>query len=282
MYRDKKNHESPQVRPTLHSGFPGIDVTTPTTARIYDWMLHGKDNFDVDQQAGRGFLEVAPQLRPIAYDNRAWLGRVVTHMATEMGLDQFLDIGSGLPTAQNTHQIAQRANPQARVVYVDNDPVVLAHGRAILADNDLTTVTTADIRDPEAILADPDTQRMIDFSRPVGVLLVALAHCIKDEPDPGELIGRILDAVPSGSAIAYSHIVSTDDRAAEDLTRTVLAATHGHWGRVRRPEEAVAYIDRHGLEAVPPGFVDIRAWHAEPDGVPGEPIWEIGGLARKP
>ncbi|WP_106581334.1 SAM-dependent methyltransferase [Murinocardiopsis flavida] len=271
------------MSPAPDPGFPSIDVTTPTTARIYDWMLHGKDNFEADQRAGRAFLDVAPQLRPIAHYNRAWLARVVAYMTAELGLDQFLDIGSGLPTVQNTHQVAQGINPKARVVYVDNDPVVLTHGRALLADNDRTTVATADISDPDAIINGPDTQRMLDFSRPVGVLLIALVHCIPDEPDPGGLIGRILDAVPSGSAIAYSHIVSTEPRAADDLTRIVLEATHGHWGRVRTPAEALAYIDRPDLEAVAPGFVDIRTWHPAPDAeaATDDPIWEIGGLARK-
>ncbi|MDS1271158.1 SAM-dependent methyltransferase [Lipingzhangella sp. LS1_29] len=265
-----------------YSEFIDINLSVPTVARIYDWLLNGKDNFVADREAGHEFLRIAPELRQIALDNRAWLSRVVTRMAADCGVDQFLDVGSGLPTVDNTHQVAQRVLPGARVIYVDNDPVVLTHGRAILDDNLNTTVITADVREPKSILEHPDTQALLDFSRPVGVLLIALTHCLKDDDHPAVMYEQLLDAMPSGSYVAYSHIVCADEAVGQRLTDSVLEATHGSWGRVRTPEEAVSIVDRLGLHVLEPGYVDIRGWpeREPPEAATG--VWEIGGLARKP
>ncbi|GLU48172.1 SAM-dependent methyltransferase [Nocardiopsis ansamitocini] len=257
---------------------PDIDMTVPTTARIYDALLYGKDNFAADRAVAEMILEGLPEIRKVALDNRAWLSRVVHHMTDELGIDQYIDVGSGLPSAENTHQVAQRVNPDVRVVYLDNDPIVLAHGRALLADNKNTTVFTADATRPEEILGNEQLRELIDFDRPVGVLFIALLHCIPDKADPARCISAMMDAVPAGSYLAYSHLVSDNPSAAAELTNTMLENTHGNWGRVRSPQEAADLVG--DLEPLAPGFIDVRTWGVE-QAQPPQDIWEIGGLFKK-
>ncbi|WP_425578116.1 SAM-dependent methyltransferase [Streptomyces albiaxialis] len=175
------------------------------SARMYDYLLGGRDNFAADREAAEAAVAAFPTLRTAARENRAFLGRAVRHVVEETGIRQFLDIGSGLPTARNVHQVARRHAPDARVVYVDNDPLVLAHGQALLAADARTTVIQADIRDPRAILGHPGTRELIDFGEPVALLAVAVLHFVSDEEDPRGLVARLREALVPGSVLVLSH-----------------------------------------------------------------------------
>ncbi|WP_046471954.1 SAM-dependent methyltransferase [Allosalinactinospora lopnorensis] len=270
---------------------PEVDMNTPTVARIYDAMLGGKDNFEVDRQAMAAIEEANPGTVDLAQANRAYLTRGVDCVA-KAGVRQFLDLGSGLPTADNTHQIARRTHPDASVVYVDNDPIVLAHGRAILAETPRTSVATADLTDVEGVLAAEDTQRLIDFSQPVCLMLVSLLHCIPDEQDPFGVVRAYFDRFAPGSCLVYSHIVSDDETAARDFTDRIHSFGTS-WGRVRSPEEAAKVFDQ--LELVSPSSdgtfdpvpVECSTWRNDgrtPEPRPADPevlIWEHAGIAFK-
>lgn len=254
-----------------------------SVARMYDAALGGKDHYQVDLDANEALMAVSPQIVNEARSNRAFLGRVVRFLAQEAGIRQFLDLGSGLPTQNNVHQVAQRVDPAARVVYVDNDPVVLAHGHALLADNDSTTVITADMREPQNILAHPGLLDHLDLSQPTAVLFVSVLHCVADEAEPARSVSTLLEALPAGSYLALSHLVSDDEAAATAFTDTVRA--HADWGRVRTPEETRAFF--RGLDLVEPGLVDVRDWRADANGdsaadEPTADVWEYGGVGRKP
>ncbi|GAA3739432.1 hypothetical protein HDA32_002779 [Spinactinospora alkalitolerans] len=272
---------------------PDIDMNTPSVARMYDAMLGGKDHFTSDRRGMDLLEEVNPGTIALARANRAYLVRAVDHVAREAGVRQFLDLGSGLPTADNTHQIAQRTHSGASVVYIDNDPIVLAHGRAILADNPTTSVATADLCDVDAVLGAEDTQRLIDFDQPVCVMLVSLLHCIPDDADPFGIVRGYFDRLPSGSHLVYSHIVSDDEKAAREFTDRVLSFGTT-WGRVRSPEEAARAFT--GLELVTPDAagrhpavpVECSTWRngdASPEPRPADldvKLWEHAGVAVKP
>ncbi len=190
---------------------PPFNPNVPSIARTYDYLLGGKDNYPVDREIGEIFIQRFPGAVQIAVDNRRCLVRAVDFMARDLGVTQFLDLGSGLPTADNVHQVAQRANLTARVVYVDNDPIVLAHGRALLAENDFTAVVKADVREPEQILTAKETNALIDFDRPVGIIASAILHHIVDEEDPLGIIRAFRDAVPAGSYLFISHFRTLGD-----------------------------------------------------------------------
>ncbi|PSK99888.1 S-adenosyl methyltransferase [Murinocardiopsis flavida] len=260
-----------------------LDMGVPTVARIYDAALGGKDNFEADRQALASLMEHTPETIEVCKENRAWLGRSVEYLAREHGVRQFIDLGSGLPTVDNVHQVAQRHQPGAAVVYVDNDPIVLAHGRAILADNDDTAVITADVRTPSDILDAAEVRRLIDFDRPVALMLISLLHCIPDEDDPFGLVRTLLGALPSGSWMAASHVVSHIPEEGARFTRE-MKASGAEWGRARTPEEAARMFD--GLEIVEPGLVEVSTWrNGEPARLPrnqAKTVWEYGGVARKP
>ncbi|MFI6602650.1 SAM-dependent methyltransferase [Nonomuraea sp. NPDC050536] len=257
----------------------GIDTTRPSIARAYDVVLHGKDNFEVDRAFVAEIVKVVPEIYDVAAYNRQMLGRGVRHLVGQ-GVTQFLDLGSGLPTVENTHQVAQRADPLARTVYVDNDPMVLAHGRALLADNDRTAVLASDLRDPAAILADPRLQRLIDLDQPVAVMLVGILHHLHDDEDPRGIVKAYMDAVPSGSHLFITHFCASSQDA-RDAERKFLALLGT--GRFRTPEEITAFFD--GFELLEPGVVPLPLWR--PDGpVPGTLTvgqrLMYGGIARKP
>jgi hypothetical protein len=183
----------------------GIDTRAPNPARIYDYLLGGKDHYPADRQAAEAVLAVAPQAREGARENRAFLQRAVRYLA-EAGVRQFLDIGTGLPTQGNVHQVAQAVMPEARVVYVDHDPVVHTHANALLTNNSPTTVAViGDLREPEAILDHPEVRRLLDFTRPIAVLLVAVLHFIRDAEDPAGIVTRLRDAMAPGSYLVVSH-----------------------------------------------------------------------------
>lgn len=281
------SHESPfpaKSPKDLQNWPPDIDMNTPSVARGYDALLGGKDNFEVDRQAIQHLIDAAPETVWLSEANRAYLGRAVDFVVRQ-GVRQFIDLGSGLPTADNTHQIAQRIRPDARVVYVDNDPIVLAHGRALLADDpETTTVMARDLCDVEGVLENPETQRLIDYDEPLCIMIVSLLHCIPDEADPFGVIARYMDAAPAGSYLVFSHIVSEDAQAAQRFTDTV----HGFgtpWGRVRTPEEAERVFD--GLTLLPPGAVEASTWgngDTTPSKRPTDPdklVWEHAGVAYK-
>ncbi|MFD1930037.1 SAM-dependent methyltransferase [Nonomuraea mangrovi] len=256
-----------------------IDTTRPSIARAYDVVLNGKDNFEVDREFVAEIVKVVPEIYDVATYNRQILGRGVRFMV-DQGITQFIDLGSGLPTVENTHQVAQRAEPGSHVVYVDNDPMVLAHGRALLAENDRTAVVTSDLRDPKAILADPAVQRLIDFDRPVGVMLVGILHHLHDDEDPRGIVEAYMAAVPSGSYLFVTHFCdsSQDSRDAEKKFLALLGT-----GRFRTVEEITSFFD--GFELVEPGVVPLPLWRPEqpvPSNLTVGQRLMYGGIARKP
>jgi hypothetical protein len=259
---------------------PGVDVTKPSIARAYDVVLGGKDNFAVDRAVVGEMLKIVPQLPEVAAYNRQILIRGVRYLTEEVGIRQFLDLGSGLPTRENTHQVAQRCAPDARVVYVDNDPIVLAHGRALLAENEHTAVVTADLRDPEAVIADPVVNRLIDFSQPVGVMLVGILHHLHDDEDPEGVAKAYMDAVPSGSHLFMTAFCASFPQAAE-LEETYLRVLGT--GRFRTREELQRFFG--DLEMLDPGLVYLPEWRPEAPIDHELTVAErlmAGGIARKP
>ncbi|WP_393915952.1 SAM-dependent methyltransferase [Halostreptopolyspora alba] len=259
---------------------PHINLNEPSIARAYDAVLGGKDNYEVDREVARELHRVMPDIRNLAWDNRAILGRGVRHLAAEVGIRQFIDLGSGLPTVENTHQVAQRHNPSARVVYVDNDPIVLAHGRALLEENDNTAVVTADLREPDAILRLPEVRRLIDLSEPVGIMLVGMLHHLHDDENPKGIVESYMNACPPGSYLFLTHFCRSSPDAAQ-LEDTFLEFLKT--GRFRTQEEIEHYFE--GLDLVDPGVVYLPEWR--PDEEPERPLTVsqrlmVGGIARKP
>ncbi|MFF4906235.1 SAM-dependent methyltransferase [Streptomyces sp. NPDC001260] len=265
-----------------------IDPNKPSIARVYDYLLGGKDNYAVDREIGDVFKRDLPGSVAIAFANRAALTRAVREIARTTEVRQFIDLGSGLPTADNVHQVAQRHAPESRVVYVDIDPQVLVHGRALLENNEFTRVVAADVRDPEAVRNHPDTVEMIDFSRPVAVMFSAILHHVNDEEDPAGIVRFWRDQVPSGSYFFVSHFRSGNNPETEEAEK-VLQQTFGR-GRWRTDDEIASLLD--GLEILEPGIVPASLWRPEKNDNPwssdGErelTVWErliAAGLARKP
>ncbi len=257
----------------------GIDPAVATAARIYDYWLGGHDNFAADRIAALKITEAAPEAPLLARQNRAFLGRAVGYLTTDAGITQFLDLGTGLPTRGNVHQIAQRVNPGSRVVYVDNDPMVAAHSRALKTGTGVAVVH-ADLRDPDAILANPDTRRLIDFSAPVAILFVAVLHFISDADAPHAIVRRYLDAAPPGSYLVISHVTSDPSRQTAADVAAVYAGT-ANPATPRTRARIAAFFD--GLDMIEPGLVPVPRWR------PGQPGhhdpgkgWLIGGIGRKP
>jgi SAM-dependent methyltransferase len=258
-----------------------LNIGVPTAARVYDVMLDGKDNFEVDRQVAEASLAVMPELKQIAIYNRQILHRVVRYLAAECGIAQFLDLGSGLPTVRNTHEVAQEAMPKARVAYVDIDPIVLAHGRAILDKNKRTRVITADLRDPGSVLEHPDTRALIDFDRPVCVMLCGILHHLQDEEDPHGIVARLREAVVPGSYFFITNFTRLGDTPeAAELERVLLSQLGT--GRVRTPDELARFFD--GLELLTPGLVPLPLWRPEQpvtDATSTAVRFMTGGVGRK-
>jgi len=257
---------------------PEIDPTQPSVARVYDAILGGKDNFAVDRAVAAEAIATVGDRGNGARLNRAALGRAVRFMALQ-GVDQFFDLGSGLPTVQNTHQIAQTINPAARVVYVDNDPSVSLHGKALLADDASTIVVLADIRSPDALLAAPEVRALLDFGKPVGLILNAVIHHLLDEEDPNGIVARYKRELAPGSYMQMTHFCdeSPEVRASMDVLRRSLGR-----GQVRSREEITRFFD--GLELVPPGLVYLNEWQADSlpnESEPGATLM-LCGVGRKP
>jgi hypothetical protein len=262
--------------------YPGVDVESANVARVYDALLGGTHNFAVDRDAARTLTAIVPTARDGARANRAFLGRAVRLLA-DAGIRQFLDIGSGVPTEGNVHEVAREVAPESRVVYVDTDPVAIAHSRSILADDDRATIVEADLREPGAILGHPEVARLVDFEQPVGLLLVSVLHLIRDEENPGELMECLTRPLVSGSYLAISHLTFDEQSAsaAEAIRRLYTRATapvtmRGHAG-------ISAFFD--GFDLVEPGLVFTPEWR--PDG-PGpfteqpERSWMYAGVGRRP
>ncbi|GAA2124935.1 SAM-dependent methyltransferase [Glycomyces algeriensis] len=243
---------------------PDFDISIPTIARVYDAILGGKDNFQADREGADAYMKHVPNSREVAVDNRAGLVKGVAYMAKH-GIDQFLDIGAGLPTMQNTHQVAQKINPETKVCYVDNDPIVLRQGQALLATNDSTTIVTADLRDPQSILNHPEVNKVIDFTRPIGLMVVGLFMHFHDEENPGDWVKALLDACPSGSYLLMTDFADTGEEQQKAIEKAGLEALGNGW--VRKPEKILANF--HGLPLVPPGLEWVSRWF------PGEPDREV-------
>jgi hypothetical protein len=259
---------------------PGVDTKRANPARVYDYWLGGTHNFLADQDVARAIASIQPGARAAIRANRAFLGRAVRFLAAA-GIRQFLDIGSGIPTAGNVHEIAQQAAPGSRVVYVDVDPVAVAHSRAILAGNENAIIVDADLREPEKILAHEGAGSLIDFSEPVGLLLVAVLHFIDDAEDPSRIVAALRAALAPGSYLAISHATYEGPaaQAAEKIyNRTVSTEIHS-----RSRAEILQFFT--GLELVEPGVVYTPQWRPDsPSDVPSDPSrsWGLAGIARKP
>lgn len=259
----------------------GIDLSKPSIARAYDYMLGGKDNYAVDRALVDHIVSELPGSSALALDNRAVLIRAIHEIVATTPVRQFIDLGSGLPSAENVHQIAQRHAPESRVVYVDNDPIVLAHGRALLAENEQTVVFQADLREPDAIYDSPETRALIDFEQPVAIILSAILHHLNDDENPADLVRFWYDRVPSGSYFFVSHFRSADDPRSAKIQEVVQQSIgRGRW----RSDEEILALFPEGLTILPPGLVPAAEWR--PTEQPGELTpWErlIGAaLAVKP
>ena len=253
----------------------------PSTARIYDYLLGGKDNYPADRAAAEEIAQVLPDVRTSCQRNRAFLGRAVRFLAAECGIRQFIDIGTGLPTVRNVHEVAHDAAPGSHVVYVDNDPVVLAHGRHLLHGLAGATILEHDLREPDEILADPGLRTLIDFEQPVAVLLVAVLHFIPDQDDPAGIIRKLLEPFPAGSYLAVSH--GTADAVPEVNEAAAVYEQATASAHVRGRDHVLRLVD--GLDLVEPGIVWLPEWRPDPGGGPPASPAEAylyALLARKP
>ncbi|MEV7013099.1 SAM-dependent methyltransferase [Streptosporangium sp. NPDC051022] len=259
----------------------GIDVNTPSVARLYDYYLGGKDNFPVDRAAAEEVLSTVPEVRIAARENRAFLGRAVRFLAGS-GIEQFLDIGTGLPTQGNVHEVAHEINPDARITYVDYDPIVLAHARALLrASKGEVTVAPGDLREPEEILHSPEVLKHLDFTKPVAVLLVAIMHFITEADDPRRIVATLRDAVPSGSYLVLSH--GTHDFHPEAARKGTEVYERANSPLVLRSRaEILELFD--GFELVNPGLVWLPEWRPDDFPLYDDPSQSLAvcGVARKP
>jgi hypothetical protein len=259
---------------------PAFDTSKANQARVYDFLLGGKDNYDVDRAAVDAWLAVDPALAFTVQANRAFLGRAVRYLTAEAGIRQFLDIGTGIPTAGNTHQVAQAIAPETRVVYVDRDPIVLAHARALLVSSEAgaTAYIDADVRDPARIL--DQAREFLDFTQPVAITLLALLHMIGDADDAYGIVAALLDAVPAGSYLAVSH-AGLDLLGADKHDRVMAVAGQMFQNQIfyRTSEQVARFFD--GTELLEPGMVRVEEWHpdAETAGDEKSELW--GAVGRK-
>ena len=259
---------------------PAIDSSVAHPARRYDYWLGGKDNFAADRESGDAIAEKFPGIRTAVVENRRFLRRAVTYLTETAGIRQFLDIGTGLPTANNTHEVAQRIAPESRIVYVDNDPLVLVHARALLnsAPTGATAYVDADLRDPDRILNDPTLRRTIDLGRPIGLMLLAILHFLPDSDDPNAVVRRLVAALPSGSHLVISH--ATIDYAPPELVADLSSGRHGQ-GALRTKAEITRFFD--GLTLIDPGVVPVAEWRADAEPQPRPSASEtamFAGVAR--
>ena len=255
---------------------PKIDSTRPSSARVWNYLLDGKDNFAVDRELGEALRSANPGIAGVAQSQRKFLIQVVTLLAGEVGIRQFLDIGTGLPTADNTHEVAQRVAPDSRIVYVDNDPLVLVHARALLTSSaeGATAYVDSNVEDPERILN--EAARTLDFGKPVALTMIGILGNVADYAEARSIVERLLDAVPSGSYLAVSDGTSTSAQSVESQR---VAKEGGHPYNLRTPEEIAGYFE--GLELLEPGVVSTSLWRPEP-GTEPEALDVYCAVARKP
>lgn len=245
----------------------GVDTSRPSPARMYDYMLGGTHNFQVDRDATHEFQAQFPDLEDAAWANRGFHGRAARWMAITEGIEQFIDIGSGLPTQSNTHQVLHAVNPVARVVYVDNDPMVLATAQELLTGDGTTAVIQADLREPDDLLGNPDLRGLIDFGRPVGLLMTAVVQFVSDLSDPWRIVGRYVEALAPGSCLALSHITGdkVPPKSVATGVRIYTRATESAYPRTKA--EIERFFD--GLEIIPPypgaspGLCHVGVWGSE-------------------
>ena len=265
-----------------------IDPDTPSIARAYDATLGGKDNYEVDREVATQLRHATPEVTTLAWDNREFLIRATRFIAGTAKIDQILDIGSGLPTVENTHDAAHRLNTDTRVVYVDNDPIVIAHGRALVEDHEHVHCVPGDLTWPRELMSDPQVAETIDWNSPLALYQVGTLHHVADEEDPAALMDVYVDALPSGSYVALAHFFNPGDEdpeAAEVAVRLEQAFLHSPMGtgRFRTREEITRYFA--GLDIIDPGIVTLAHWW--PDGPPPTDLdparrLMIGGIGRKP
>ncbi len=254
----------------------GIDTSTPNHARVYDYVLGGKDNFAVDREAAKKVLAVAPDTRRLARANRAFLVRTVRFVA-ESGIRQFIDLGTGIPTSPNVHQVARGVDDSARVVYVDNDPIVVEHNHALLASDEGVVTIEADIRRPAEILGNPELEMLIDFDEPVAVLMVAVLHLVTAQERPGSIVAQFRERMTPGSHIVLSQFAADSDPEAAAQLRTVYANAPTRL-TFRPRDEILRFFE--GFEVLTPGLVDVERWRPETPGAPTK-LKVAGGVGRK-
>ncbi|MGW4561718.1 SAM-dependent methyltransferase [Streptomyces sp. NPDC004561] len=253
-----------------------IDTSRPHPARIYDYLLGGKDNYEVDQRAGDELAAAAPEARIGVRANRAFLRRAVRYVVGS-GVRQILDVGAGLPTSPNVHEVAQEAAPDVRVAYIDNDPIVAAHGNALLSRSGTTSIVLGDLREPRSIVDHPDVRKVIDFDQPVALLLVAILHFLTDSEQPARIVSALRDALPAGSYLVLSHATGdfADRSAAQAVYNNATASLN-----LRSRAEVERFFD--GFELIDPGLAQVPFWR--PDTTPPPRSGEIGfygGVARR-
>ena len=261
------------------TGQQAIDTSVPHSARIWNYWLGGKDNYPVDEAAGDAYSTVYPGITTIARSSRAFLHRTLAHLVVEGGIRQFLDIGTGLPTVDNTHEVAQRLAPESRIMYVDNDPMVLAHARALLTSTPegSTAYVDADLADPDRILE--SAAQLLDLTRPTALILSNILGHVADHGQARAVVARLMAALPSGSYLSLndgSRGVDADYERAQDAYNATGAVPYF----LRPVDEITAYFD--GLELLDPGVVSVPLWRPDAEGPAPVPIGEHGGLARKP
>lgn len=265
---------------------PYVDATKPSIARVYDGFLNGSDHYEVDREVVRSVLETAPEAADLAVENRRFLIRACRYLAGQAGITQFLDCGSGLPTAENTHTVVQRMNPESRVVYVDNDPLVLAHSRALLEQNDSAVIVSGDIFDPETLLRDQAVRSQLDWNSPIALLHMGTLHHYNGEhARPRQDIMRsYIDALPPGSYVAISHFLDPEDENSATARKMEDVFLHSMMGS--GTFSTTAELERlfNGLELIEPGLVPCVDWR--PEGLPLKPLnvaqrCIAGGIARK-
>ena len=270
-----------EVPGAVEAAAPGVNINVPHSARIYDYWLGGKDNFAIDRAVGEAMIKAIPDLRYMARENRKFVHRAARDLVAKEGIRQFLDIGTGIPTRPNLHEIAQGIAPETRVVYVDNDPIVLVHARALMISTEQgrSEYVSADLRDPQSLLTEPVLTSTLDLTQPVGLTMIAILMLLADEDDPWDKVAQIRDAMPSGSCLAITH--PTADFNPAEVSEAVAAATAAGMTLVARTKDDVErfFGDWEMLE---PGLVPVSAWR------PDEPVdnpqaaYYWSGVARKP
>jgi S-adenosyl methyltransferase len=255
----------------------GIDTTVPHSARIWNYWLGGKDNYAVDRAAGDQFSAIYPRIVDIARADRQFLGRVVRFLAGEAGVRQFLDVGTGLPTADNTHQVAQRVAPQSRIVYVDNDPLVLTHARALLTSSPegTTSYVDADMGDPGKVLQ--EAAKWLDLTQPVALTLMGVLGHVTDYAEARSIVAGLLDGLSAGSYLAINDSINTSEALEEALRQYEASGAVPY--RTRSLEQFTGFFD--GLELVEPGVVLVADWRPDPGSVSGAEIPQVGAVGRK-